>query len=254
MAGAYCRAHRETPLDTDTLLADAILIEHIVRLVNDQDLELNHVELTAPDGIHDDSWRSDDDVGIDTGLSVNRTWNSGGDVQTRTKLADVLKHALDLTSQLPTWARMSAWDWVAWLRSMRERTARTKAAALRGPSQLTDLSFVGDTARATARGENPLLSFPCLVCTRAGSADSGKQSRQHFQVQLCLTRWRRPTKSLQASETASETSLALPPPDPLTYLSVPHLRTIFCRIRSGPCQSLSALSLYPTNPGSRSRI
>ena len=58
--GAYCRAHRPTAhrptlLDTDTLLAEAILIKHIIRLVNDQDLELSPVKMTAPDGIHNGS-------------------------------------------------------------------------------------------------------------------------------------------------------------------------------------------------------
>lgn len=87
-------------LDFHTLLAHALLVQHVVGLVNNEDSQLSRIKLAAADGILDSTRRAHNDGAPDSGRSVDSTGNGGLDDEIGKELADGLDDVLDLTGQL----------------------------------------------------------------------------------------------------------------------------------------------------------
>lgn len=87
-------------LDPSALVAQTLLIEHVVRLVNNEDLQLGHVELSSSNQVHNRTRSSTDNTGANRGVSRDDTGDRGSDIQLFAKLTDRLYHALYLASQL----------------------------------------------------------------------------------------------------------------------------------------------------------
>lgn len=93
-------AHRDVLLDLHALLAHALLVQHVVGLVNNEDPQLSRIKLAAADGIHDSARRANNDGASNTGRSVDSTGNGGLDDEIGKELAHGLDNVLDLTGQL----------------------------------------------------------------------------------------------------------------------------------------------------------
>lgn len=87
-------------LDPGALVAQALLIEHVVCLVNNEDLQLGHVELSSSNQVHDRARSSTDNTGADGSVSRDDTGDRGSDIQLLAELTDRLYDALDLAGQL----------------------------------------------------------------------------------------------------------------------------------------------------------
>lgn len=83
--------------DLEALLAETLLVEHVVGLVNNEDLQLARVKLAALDNVHAGARRADDDRALDSGRSVDGTRDGSLHNQLRDELADGLDDTLDLT-------------------------------------------------------------------------------------------------------------------------------------------------------------
>lgn len=92
--------HGDVLLDLHALLAHALLVQHVVGLVNNEDSQLSWIKLAAADGVHDSARRADNDGASNTGRSVDSARNGGLDDEIGKELAHGLDNVLNLTGQL----------------------------------------------------------------------------------------------------------------------------------------------------------
>lgn len=96
---------RILPLDPHTLFTKALLVEHIVSLVQDKHLELRHVQLPASDDILDSarcSYNNRSPDGLVTSQSAGNGW---GDLEILNEATDGSDNTFNLASQLSTWGQ-----------------------------------------------------------------------------------------------------------------------------------------------------
>lgn len=92
--------YQDVLLDLHALLAHALLVQHVVGLVNNEDSQLSRIKLAAADSIHDGARCADDNGASNTGRSVDSAGNGGLDNEIGNELAHGLDNVLDLTGQL----------------------------------------------------------------------------------------------------------------------------------------------------------
>lgn len=88
------------PLDTVALAAQALLVEHVVCLVENQDLDGLGLELLPPDNVEDGSRSSDDNMGIHVFTAMGRVGNSLEELETFHELAHHLSDTHNLSGKL----------------------------------------------------------------------------------------------------------------------------------------------------------
>ena len=93
-------ARENVLFDLHALLAHALLIQHVVGLVNNEDPELSWIELASTDGIHDSARCADNNGAPNPRCSVNSAGHSGLNDEIGDELAHGLDNVLDLTRQL----------------------------------------------------------------------------------------------------------------------------------------------------------
>lgn len=93
-------AHWDALFDLHALLAHALLVQHVVGLVNNEDSQSLRIKLAAANCVHDSTRRADDNGASNTGRSVNGAGHGGLDNEIGEELAHGLDDVLDLTRQL----------------------------------------------------------------------------------------------------------------------------------------------------------
>ena len=93
-------ARHRIPFDPHTLVTKALLVQHVIGLVNNKDPELGGVELPAPDNISNRARRPDDDVCLDSLPAGEAARHSGSYVEPFTEMSDCADHVLDLAREL----------------------------------------------------------------------------------------------------------------------------------------------------------
>lgn len=93
-------AHWDILFDLHALLAHALLVQHVVGLVNNEDPQLSRIKLAAANGVHDSTRRADNNGASNTGRSVDSAGHGGFDDEIGEELAHALDDVLDLTRQL----------------------------------------------------------------------------------------------------------------------------------------------------------
>lgn len=97
-----CRRGSTLLLDAQALLAKALLVKHVVSLVNNEKPQLRDVQLASADDVHDSARGSDNDVGANGSVTLQGARESGSDFETFAELSDAADDSLDLTGKLAT--------------------------------------------------------------------------------------------------------------------------------------------------------
>lgn len=91
---------RNVLLDLEALLTETLLVEHVVGLIDDENLQLTGIKLAALNNVHAGARRADNDRTLDTCRSVDGARNGGLYDELRNELTNRLDDVLDLTRQL----------------------------------------------------------------------------------------------------------------------------------------------------------
>jgi hypothetical protein len=87
-------------LDSDALVTETLLVEHIVCLVNNEDLQFGHVQLPSANDVRDGARRPDNDIRLDIFTPNQAARHSRCNINSFRKAAKGFDDILNLTTEL----------------------------------------------------------------------------------------------------------------------------------------------------------